>query len=89
MAIKIYKRYFTKLLFYFNKGSLTSNEIAQQFMNILCFCESIGVQISCLVSDGGGSNESFLHNTIDKLDLDKVILGKESLSFIHLLDKTR
>ena len=75
--------------FYFNKGSLTANEIAQQFTDVLLFYETVGVQISGLVCDGGSSNESFLHNIVDKFNFDAVIPDKESLSFIHSLDKTR
>ena len=58
-------------------------------MDVLIFYESIGIQISGLVCDGGGSNEMFLHSIVDKLNLDEVILGEETLSFIHPLDKTR
>ena len=62
--------------FYFNKGSLTANEIVQQFTDVLLFYETVGVQISGLVCDGGGSNESFLHNIVDKLNFDAVIPDK-------------
>ena len=46
-------------VFYYNDGSLDTNEITKQFLDILTAYESIGVRISGIVFDGGGGNEKF------------------------------
>ena len=51
--------------YYFNQGTLSCNDIAEQFIDALIFYETCGVQIHGLVCDGGGSNESFLHKIVE------------------------
>ena len=75
--------------YYFNKGSLTANDIAQQFMDVLTVYENVGVEIYGLVCDGGGSNESFLHSIVENFDLDVDLPKEDSLSFINPLDIKR
>ena len=76
-------------VYYFNKGSLTANDIAQQFMDVLTVYENVGVEIYGLVCDGGGSNESFLHSIVENFNLDVELPDEDSLSFVNPLDKKR
>ena len=65
--------------YYFNKGSLTANDIALQFMDVLTVYENVGVEICGLVCDGGGSNESFLHSIVENFNLDVELPEEDSL----------
>ena len=75
--------------YYFNKGTLSCNDIAEQFIDALIFYETCGVQIHGLVCDGGGSNESFLHKIVEKLGFDKKMIDLQSVSMIHPFDNKR
>ena len=77
------------LFFYFNKGSLDTNEIIKQFIDVLLVYDAIGVNICGLVCDGGGSNERFMHKVTDDLNLDKKKPDNTLVSLIHPLDKER
>ena len=65
---------FIMLFYYFNKGILTCNNIAEQFIDVLIYYESMVVKICGLVCDGGGSNDSFLHKIVEAFDLDRKLL---------------
>ena len=69
--------------YYFTKGTLTCNDIAKEFIDMIIQYESIGVKMCGLLCDGGGSNESFLRKIVEVFDLDK------SISIIHPLENSR
>ena len=75
--------------YYYNKGTLSCNDIAEQFIDAIIYYESIGIQIHGLVCDGGGSNESFLHKIVEKLCFEGKIIDMKSVSMIHPFDSTR
>ena len=56
-------------VFNFNKGSLTYNEIFQQFMNSLIFYKVLGVTVCGFICDGGGSNEIIIHKIVDHFNM--------------------
>ena len=51
--------------------------------------KSIGVRITGLVYDGGGSNESFTRKVIDNCNLDQKLPNDLFISIIHPLDEYR
>ena len=44
------------VFYYFNKGTLSCNDVAEKFIDALIYYETLGIQIHGLVYDGGGSN---------------------------------
>ena len=75
--------------YYFNKGTLSCNDVTEQFIDALIFYESLGIEIHGLVCDGGGSNESFLHKIVEAFDLDKKMIDIKSVSSINPFDRRR
>ena len=57
--------------FYFNIGSMDTNDITKQFLDVLTTYESISVCISGIVPDGGSGNEKFFFSIVDNYDLSK------------------
>ena len=76
-----------KGLYYFNKVTLICNDIEEQFINVLIYYESIGIQICDLVCDGGGSDESRM--IVEAFDLDKKEIDNKSISMIHPFDSIK
>ena len=75
--------------YYFNKGSLTCNDLAEQFIDVLLYYESLGIEIHGVVCDGGGSNMSFLHKIVEVFDFDREKIDEKSVSMIHPFDTNR
>ena len=75
--------------YYFNKGSLTCNDLAEQFTDVLLYYESLGIEIHGVVCDGGGSNMSFLHKIVEFLDFDSEVIDEKTVSMIHPFDTNR
>ena len=51
--------------FYVNTGSLDSNEVTKQFIDVLTSYELMGIQIHGIISDGSGGNEKFFRSIIE------------------------
>lgn len=77
--------------FFFNNGSLDSDEMMRQLLEVLTNFESIGVAIHGVCCDGGGANEGVFgmfraHNSIKD---NMMILGKDDVAMTNPCDTTR
>ena len=75
--------------FYFNKGSLDSNEITKQSIDVLSSYELMGIQIHGIVSDGGGGNEKFFRSIVENSTPVEDWSSNKNISFINPIDVSR
>ena len=77
--------------FFFNNGSLDSDEMMRQLLQVLTNYESIGVAIHGVCCDGGGANEGLFGMFRENKSINdrQIILGKDDVAMVNPYDPTR